>query len=122
MQKDNIETLLKATRGLFLVNAVIWLAFGIASLVQAASGADPAIWRWVYAVLMLINGGLMLWFGFRIATASRQVFFFAILYVALIIVVSIMDQFGAVDAVFLALNLALLGLLFITRTRILQAG
>ena len=122
MQKDNIGTLLKATRGLFLVNAVIWLAFGIASLVQAASGADPAIWRWVYGVLMLINGGLMLWFGSRIATASRQVFFFAILYVALIIVVSVMDQFGAVDAVFLALNLALLGLLFITRTRLMQAG
>lgn len=122
MQKDNVKTLLKATRGLFLVNAVVWLAFGIASLVQAVSGADPIVWRWVYGVLMLVNAGLMLWFGSRITTASRQVFFFAILYVALIIVVSIMDQFGAVDAVFLALNLALLGLLFITRTRILQAG
>ncbi len=122
MQKNTIETLLKTTRGLFLLNAVIWLAFGIASLVLAASGADGSIWRWVYGVLMLINAGVMLWFGSRIVTAGKRIFFFAILYVALNVVLSITDQFGAVDAAILALNLTLLGLLFITRTRILQAG
>jgi hypothetical protein len=122
MQKNNVETLLKATRGLFLLNAVVWLAFGIASLVQAASGADESIWRWVYGVLMLINGGVMLWFSTRIVTGSKPILFYAILYAALNVVLSITDQFGAVDAVVLALNLALLGLLFITRTRLMQAG
>jgi len=111
--------MLKLTRYLFFLNAAVWLVFGIGSLVSRAL-VDGSLARWVITVMMLANAAVMLWFGVKIVGGQNWIFFLAILYVALNVVLSITDQFGWVDALILLLNLCLLGLLFVTRHRMNQ--
>ena len=111
--------MLKLTRYLFFINAAVWLAFGIASLLfRALDGGSLA--RWVITVMMIANAAVMLWLGVKIVTGQNRIFFLAILYTALNVVLSIADQFGWIDALILLLNLCLLGSLFLTRRRMNQ--
>jgi hypothetical protein len=121
MEKDQTTNMLKLTRYLFFLNAAVWLAFGVASLLfRALDGGGLA--RWVITVMMIANAAVMLWFGVKIVTGQKWVFFLAILYMAINVVLSITDQFGWIDALILLLNLCLLGLLFITRNRMNQGA
>jgi hypothetical protein len=104
---------------MFFVNAAVWLAFGIASLLSQAL-VDGSLARWVITIMMLINAVVMFWFGMKIVGGRNWIFLLAILYVALNAVLSITDQFGWIDALILLLNLCLLGLLFVTRNRMNQ--
>jgi hypothetical protein len=116
MEDNQISTLLKWTRILFFVNAVAWLVLGMLSLsFRALDNGNPA--RWVITVLILINGLVMIWFGFMIVNGGSLVFTLAIIYITVNVVLSITDQFGWVDALILFINLCLLGTLFVTRYR-----
>jgi hypothetical protein len=119
MENDRTKTMLNLTRYTFFLNAAVWLAFGVASLLtRALSDGSPL--HWVITVLMIANAMVMLWFGVKIVSGGKRIFFLGILYVALNVVLSITDQFGWIDALILLLNLCLLGLLFITRQRMNQ--
>jgi hypothetical protein len=71
---------------------------------------------------MVANAAVMAWFGVMIVSGRKLIFFLAILYVALNVVLSITDQFGWIDALILLFNLILLGMLFVTRHRMNQAA
>jgi hypothetical protein len=114
MKDNKISALLKWTRILFFLNAVVWLGLGILSLSFRALD-DGSLVQWVITVLMLINGLVMICFGIMIISGGSLVFTLAILYMSLNVVLSITDQFGWVDALILFLNLCLLGSLFVTR-------
>ena len=114
MKDNKISSLLKWTRILFFLNAVVWLGLGILSLSFRALD-DGSLVQWVITVLMLINGLVMICFGIMIISGGSLVFTLAILYMSLNVVLSITDQFGWVDALILFLNLCLLGSLFVTR-------
>lgn len=118
MDKNQTSPMLKLTRAMFFLNALTWLIFGVLSMFLAVEVGTPT--RWVITLLMVANAGGMFWFGLMIASGRIRIFFFAILYVALNIVLSIADQFGMIDALILLLNLCLLGLLFVTKQRIIQ--
>ena len=119
MKKDQTTNMLKLTRYLFFLNAAVWLAFGIASLLLRALDGGSLV-RWVITVMMVANAAVMFWFGVKIITGQNRVFFLAILYMALNVALSLTDQFGWIDALILFLNLCLLGLLFLTRHRMNQ--
>jgi hypothetical protein len=114
METTQTKNMLKLTRYLFFLNAAVWLVFGILSLLLRALD-NGSLARWVITVMMLANAAVMLWFGVKIVAGQNWVFFLAILYMALNVVLSITDQFGWIDALILLLNLCLLGLLFLTR-------
>ena len=116
MENNRITTMLKLTRYAFFLNSAVWLAFGVASLLSRAL-FDGSPLHWVITVLMIANAIVMLWFGVKIVSGQKWIFFLGILYMALNVVLSITDQFGWIDALILLLNLCLLGLLFITRQR-----
>ena len=119
MENTQTTNMLKLTRYLFFINAAVWLAFGIASLLfRALDGGSLA--RWLITVMMIANAAVMLWLGVKIVTGQNRIFFLAILYTALNVVLSIADQFGWIDALILLLNLCLLGSLFLTRRRMNQ--
>jgi hypothetical protein len=118
METNQISTMLKLTRALFIVNALVWLIFGVLSLFLAVEVGTGT--RWAITLLMFANAAVMFWFGLMIISGSNKIFFLAILYIALNVVLSITDQFGMIDALILLLNLCLLGLLFVTRQRIAQ--
>lgn len=109
-------SMLKLTSALFVINAIVWLIFGIMSFALALKGGNSI--RWMLSVMMVINVCLMAWFGVQIRSGSRRIFFLAILYVVINVVLSITDQFGWIDAAILLLNLVLLGLLFVTHSKI----
>jgi hypothetical protein len=112
---------LKLTRTLFFLNAAVWLAFGISSLLfRAIVGGNQT--RWVITILMIANATVMIWFGVMLSSGRARVIFLAILYMALNVVLSITDQFGWIDAIILLLNLCLLGMLFLTRHRMKQTA
>lgn len=117
--KKQASTLLKTTRTVFFLNALVWLVFAVMSFSFAFNGADN--WRFVLSALMLINAGIFVGFGFLIRKGQPWVFFLAILYVAVNVVLSITDQFGWIDFLIMLLNLVLLGLLLVTRQKMKQA-
>ena len=117
MKNDQTTKLLKLTRILLFANAAVWLVFGALSFSQA-QGMD---WRFILSVLMVANALVMIVFGVLLASGRAWVFFLAILYMALNVVLSITDQFGLIDALILLLNLVVLGFLFVTQQRMKQA-
>ena len=120
MKSDQISKMLKLTRTLFFINAAVWLAFGVSSLLfRALDGGS--LTRWVITIMMIANAMVMTWFGVMIVSGRNWIFFLAILYMALNVVLSITDQFGWIDALILLLNLCLLGMLFITRHKMNQS-
>jgi hypothetical protein len=119
MKINQIPTMLKMTQILFFVNAAAWLVFGVLGFTQLRTGSSNL--RLIYSVLMVANAAVLVWFGVMIIRAQAHIFFLAILYIALNAVLSITDQFGWIDALILFLNLTNLGLLFVTRQRLLQA-
>jgi hypothetical protein len=119
MDKHQIPTLLKLTRGGFFVNALVWLLFGAMSLFLAVKVGT--LTRWVYSLLMFANAAVMVWLGTQIVSGRKGIIFLAIVYMAINVLLTITDQFGMVDALILLLNLSLLGLLFVTRQRLNRA-
>ena len=115
MEANQTRKMLKLTQGMFFLNAAVWVLFGVLSLLRALDGGSSL--RWFISILMLTNAVVMLWFGVMIVTGRNWIFFLAILYMAINVVLSITDQFGWIDALILLLNLAVLGLLFVTRQR-----
>lgn len=120
MEKHQISSMLKLTQALFFVEAAVWLVFGGLGFTRAVNGTSD--WRFIISVLMLVNAGFMFWFGLVIIKGRSWIFFLAILYMVLNVVLSITDQFGWIDALILLLNLCLLGLLIVTRQRMIQSA
>jgi hypothetical protein len=96
------------------------VVFGVLGVLRAID--DSSALRWVLSILMFANAAVMAWFGVMIVSGRNWVFFLAILYMALNVVLSITDQFGWIDALILLLNLVVLGLLFVTRQRMNRSG
>jgi hypothetical protein len=113
------STLLKTTQIAFFLNALVWVVFGFLSFSLAFNGGGNL--RFALSVLMFINAGFFIGFGFLIRKAQPWVFFLGILYVTVNVVLSITDQFGWIDFLIMLLNLVLLGLLFVTRLWMKQA-
>jgi hypothetical protein len=105
---------------MLFLNAAVWLVFGVLSVFRAVEGGSSL--RWMQSLLMFANAAVMVWFGVMLESGRNWVFFLAILYMALNVVLSITDQFGWIDALILLLSLIVLGLLFITRQRMKQTG
>jgi hypothetical protein len=121
MEHNQTSIMLKWTRNLFFINAAVWLAFGISSLLFRALDEDT-LTRWIITIMMIANAFVMIWFGVMIPSGRAWIFFLAILYMALNVILSITDQFGWIDALILLLNLCLLGMLFVARHRMNQAA
>ena len=108
--------MLKLTQILFFVNAIVWLTFAVLGVSRAISEASSL--RWILSGLMVANAIMMTWFGLKIVCGQARIFFFAILYMALNVVLSVTDQFGWYDFGILLLNLIILGLIFVTEQKI----
>jgi hypothetical protein len=121
MKNNQTSKMLNLTRNLFFINAAVWLAFGISSLLlRAMDGGSLA--RWVITGMMLANAIVMIWFGIMIPRGRAWIITLAILYMALNAALSIADQFGWIDAIILLFNLCVLGTLLATRYRINQTA
>jgi len=68
---DSIRT----AQALFFLNAAIWLAFGVWSLVRLGrEGSGQSLTLWIVAILMFGNVGAMLLSGFGLGTRQQRFF------------------------------------------------
>jgi lysylphosphatidylglycerol synthetase-like protein (DUF2156 family) len=115
MQKNDPLTLL-LSQGLFVLNAVIWVAFGVTSLVQMGNNPNiPVITLGVIAVLMFFNAAFMLLAGWGLGRRQKRYWYFALALLAVNIVLTFTDQFGFFDLVTLLIDAALFVLLVMIR-------
>ena len=118
-----IPPVVKAARVLFVLNALIWLAIGIASLLRMGTAQQPAppVVLLVVALLMFANAAAMLLVAAGL-TRRRQLFFWLGIAVLLVnVLLTFTDQFGILDLVTLLIDLALFGLLVASRSFYLQS-
>ena len=109
-------------QGLFLVNAAVWLVFGIVSVVRLAGGAGQGVTAVVVAVLMFGNAGAMALSGALLGQRRLLFYLFALAVLAVNILLTFTDQVGAFDWITFALDLVLLGILLGWRKQFLGGG
>jgi uncharacterized membrane protein len=97
---------------LFSLNAAIWLAFGIVSLVDPRI---PGLTGQIIAFLMFGNAGALLLSAYGIGKRKKWLYFVAGAVLAVNILLTFSDQMGVYDWATLALDLVLVGLLIAIR-------
>jgi hypothetical protein len=110
----------KTAQILFFINALIWLGFGLYTLVGMASRYPGQIVVYIVGVLMLGNVAAMALSGFLLGKQNKM-FFFAIFVLFINILLTFTDQFGLFDLATFVLDLVLLATLISIRKQYLTA-
>jgi Na+/melibiose symporter-like transporter len=100
MKFSNFQT----TRHLFLLTAGILMLFGIGSLMRMPGVPDQAALYVFYALLMLADAAVVLFCYFQLKRKSKPIYWLAFIVLSLNIVLTIFDQVGLVDILFMLLN------------------
>jgi len=114
--KPNLPALVQY---LFFFTAVLLMALGVGSMFRASPRPDMKLIYMVYAILMFGDALAMLACGLLIRARKTIIFWSAVTLLSLNIILSIFDQFGLVDLLFVLLNLLTLGLLITLRREFL---
>jgi hypothetical protein len=104
---------------LFFFTAIVLMALGVGSIFRAGPSPDMKLICMVYAILMFGDALAMLACGLLIRARRTFIFWSAVTLLSLNIILSIFDQFGLVDLLFVLLNAFILGLLIIIRREFL---
>lgn len=109
---QNMPNSVAVTIAFIALNAVFWLAYAIIiAFGSSALTTIPAIMKWGFIVLAvgcsLLLAGIALFLGRR----KRPAFYFGLLMLTLVAVLSIADQFGWLDLFSLLISLIPLVLL-----------
>lgn len=117
---DQAPVSVKAAQVLFFLMGAIWISFGTAALIKLVnSDTNPTITLWVVGLLMFGNAGAFLFLGWGIGRQNKIFFYLGILVLVVNILLTVTDEFGAFDLITLIIDLVLLVLLIITRSRYL---
>ena len=120
---DQAPASVKAAQALFILMGLIWFIFGVATLVRmGSSGTNPTITFWIVALLMFGNAGMLLLLSWGIGRQKNLFFYLGIIVLAANIFLTVTDEFGIFDLITLIIDLVLLILLFVTRSRYLTAN
>ena len=113
--KNQFEALdtVRVAQILFFLDAAIWIALGITSLLNVARGSTSIMTAIVIGVLMFGNAGAMVLSGFGLGK-WRGFYYLALAVLLVNIVLTFTDQVGSLDILTFLLDLALLVLLIAT--------
>jgi hypothetical protein len=102
------ESLSKIGRFLFWFGAAVWIAFGVFGFVRLGDWSGRQLYVMLaVAILMLGNAVALGWFGWMIGGEPPRYLRLALFYVFLNLVLSLMDQFGLADLLYLVYCLIL---------------
>ena len=98
---------------LFILLAAVLVFLAFLSFTRIDSGNIAGTIQYAtYAFMMFIDAALMLLLAFRIGARKKQTYRFAVVILALNIILTIFDQIGIVDIFFILLNACALYVLF----------
>ncbi|MFN2111081.1 MAG: hypothetical protein ACK2UI_15610 [Anaerolineae bacterium] len=119
--KNQFEALdtVRVAQILFFLDAAIWIALGITSLLNVARGSTSIMTAIVIGVLMFGNAGAMVLSGFGLGK-WRGFYYLALAVLLVNIVLTFTDQVGLLDILTFLLDLALLMLLITTSKQYLH--
>ena len=117
--KQTIRKSATFVKYLFFITAIILAVFGTGSFMRVNANPGMVIVYILYAVLMFGDAIAMLVCGLYINRQIRLIYWFAVVVLGLNIVLTIFDQFGLIDLLFLLLNLLTLALLLASRRHFL---
>ena len=120
--KSHVPKVVAVVRSLFYLLGVTWLVFGVWSIVRlgSASSSIPAAVLWFIAILMFVNALLLIGVGWGLGRGSRLYFYFGLILLAGNIFLTFTDEFGVFDLITLSVNVVLLVLLILGRSKFLQ--
>jgi len=117
-RRARAPTTVIVVQALFFLNAALWIVFGALGLARMVSRpTEPPSIGWIISLLMLANAAVMLWLGWGLGKGRKLFFYLAIPVLVVNSVLSVTDQFGLLDLIALAIDVALLILLIVTRSR-----
>lgn len=109
---------MKLTRALFYLTAVILAILSVLSFLRSFMGTDLRIYM-LYAVLMAGDAACMFICGLFLTKKNKLFFGFAVTVLSLNIALTVFDQFGLADLLFVLLNIGTLAALIIHRKEFL---
>ena len=114
---NRLPTSVSTTLVLTILNAVFWLVFAlIAALGGIRSIAGLGVVKWVMVILALGVSGLLGGISVFLMRRNRLAFYAGVTLLAIIAVLSSMDQFGWPDLFTLLISLVALGLMLKDRS------
>ncbi|MCA9947636.1 MAG: hypothetical protein KC449_29350, partial [Anaerolineales bacterium] len=118
MKLPDTDRLIQLIKWLFWLNAAVWLAFGIGSMVRIGTGAPggTAVLT-IIAVLMLGNVAAFLWCSWAVQKQASWYRFTVMAVLAVNILLTFTDQFGLLDFLTLLLDLILLALVLLLHAK-----
>lgn len=108
------------TRILLFFTVIILVMFGIGSLLRIAWNPDRAGLYVFYSLAMFADAAALLFCAWLLNRKTKSAFYLLALVLALNIFLTIFDQFGWVDLLFVLLNLVTLALLILDRKEFLR--
>ncbi len=103
-------------RNLFFLNAAIWLMIAILTITRPASWMMTHVdVRWLFGALNAANALVFLGLGLLIHRDRKLLFFLALVFLLVNIVLSMTDQFGTLDLITMLVDVALFILLIFKR-------
>ena len=105
MNTIQIPTRIKIAQGLLLVQAMIWLGFGLWTWFRPSATPSMMI---ILALLMIVNTPIFLGMAWGIGKRIRLAFYLALIFLAIHFILTITDQAGIFDLLIFILDLATL--------------
>lgn len=104
---------------LFFITAIVLVVFGISSFTRVNTDPDMKMMYNIYAVLMFGDAIAMLICGLYINRQMKLIYWFAVVVLSLNIILTVFDQVGLIDVLFMLLNVVTLAVLFVLRRELL---
>jgi lysylphosphatidylglycerol synthetase-like protein (DUF2156 family) len=117
--KQAVQKFSPFVKYLFFITAVVLAVFGALSFMRAGTDPDMEMVYNVYAVLMFGDAIAMLICGLYINRRMKPIYWFAVAALSLNIVLTIFDQVGLIDVLFLLLNVITLTALIVLRRELI---
>ena len=119
---SKLPNLITAAQSLFYLNAIIWLAIGVASLIRMSNDSpELVVIMGVIAALMFGNAAAMVWSGFGLGKGGKYYYFVALAVISINIILTVTDEFGIYDLITLVIDMIIFGILIAIRKNYLAS-
>ena len=117
-QQDSVQNRmnsLKLIRYLILLICAVLVYFGFGTLVNLGQHPDLAGVFIFYAFAMFVEAAMLLFCSSRLEKRNKKIFWLTVIILGLNVLLTIFDQIGFIDILFMLLSLATLTILYISR-------